>query len=194
MRGAVVGREAAEQLNAVFAGHFQVQHDDGRVPLPRRVHERGRIVCNDRLEPAGLGDPFNDFQEAPLVIDHQQAVAEDEEVVTHAGFEIAIAHVPFSSASADPRAARSTAASSALLYGLLSNCKLPRTSPLPLTLACGNPEVSTTLTDGQRSRARRANSMPSRPPGMTTSVNNKSTGSRCSISSAVTARPHSRTR
>ena len=81
MRGALIAGERTQQLDAVGAGHLQVEHDDGRVPYPHRVHEGQRIGGDGHLEPAILRDPLDHLGKGRLIIDHQQPVA--EEVFSH---------------------------------------------------------------------------------------------------------------
>ena len=74
LRLAAALAEIAQQLDAVGAGHLQVQHHDGRLKILHGPPELVRLRDRERLEAEagrGLG---NELAQIRLIVDHQQLV------------------------------------------------------------------------------------------------------------------------
>ena len=74
LRLAAALAEIAQQLDAICAGHLQVEHHDGRLKILHGPPELIRLGDGERLE-AETGRGFGDeFAQIRLIVDHQQLV------------------------------------------------------------------------------------------------------------------------
>src|SRR5207253_2947461 len=81
MRRGFVRGEGAQQLDTIRTGDIEVQYDDGRMPLPRRLRKDRRIFGDDYFEPQAFGNPLDEAPDARLIVNDEQAIT--KEVVSH---------------------------------------------------------------------------------------------------------------